>query len=330
MAFAKIILMHALIYKKEGQPLVYEKHSDPQPQDGEVVVDLHAAAMNHRDVYITQGLYPGIKTPIILGSDGAGTYDGREVIINPAMNWGNDPRFQAPDFHILGLPQNGTFAQKVAVPADKVHDKPNHLSWEQAAALPLAGMTAYRALFTQGQCAAGQKVLISGVGGGVALFAFQFALAAGAEVYVTSGSPEKLEQAKAMGAAGGANYKEDGWHKTLGKMAGGFDVIIDSAGGDGFANLLKVVKSGGRIVMYGGTRGKINGLSPQILFWKQASIIGSTMATDVEFKDMVQFVDEKKIEPVVDSVFALPEGPKGFDRMADGKQFGKIVFKIDQ
>lgn len=320
--------MHALIYKEEGLPLVYEELTDPQAQNDEVVVDLRTAAMNHRDVYIIQGLYPGIKTPIILGSDGAGMYDEREVIINPAMNWGNDPRFQAPDFHILGLPKNGTFAQKVAVPANKVYDKPNHLSWEQAAALPLAGMTAYRALFTQGQCAAGQKVLISGVGGGVALFAFQFALAAGAEVYVTSGSPEKLERAKAMGATGGANYKEDNWHKTLGKMAGGFDVIIDSAGGDGFSNLLKIVKPGGRIVMYGGTRGKINGLSPQILFWKQASIIGSTMATDAEFKDMVEFVDEKKIEPVVDSVFDLSEGQKGFDRMAAGKQFGKIIFKI--
>lgn len=322
--------MHALIYKEEGKPLIYEECSDPQPKEGEVVVDLKAAAMNHRDVYITQGLYPGIKTPIILGSDGAGIYEGREVVINPAMNWGDDPRFQAPDFHILGLPQNGTFAQQVAVPADKVYDKPKHLSWEQAAALPLAGMTAYRALFTQGQCAAGQKVLISGVGGGVALFAFQFALAAGAEVYVTSGSPEKLARAKEMGAAGGANYKEENWHKTLSKMSGDFDVIIDSAGGDGFANLLKVVSPGGRIVMYGGTRGKINGLSPQILFWKQASIIGSTMATDAEFKNMVQFVADKKIEPVVDRVFDLAEGQQGFDRMAAGQQFGKIVFKVSK
>lgn len=322
--------MHALIYQEEGKPLVYEECPDPRPQEGEVVVDIKAAAMNHRDVYITQGLYPGIKTPVILGSDGAGIHQNRAVIINPAMNWGDDPRFQAPDFHILGLPQDGTFAQKVAVPADKVYDKPPHLSWEQAAALPLAGMTAYRALFTQGQCTAGQKVLISGVGGGVALFAFQFALAVGADVYVTSGSPEKLERAKAMGAAGAANYKEDNWHKTLGKMSGGFDVIIDSAGGDGFGNLLKTVKPGGRIVMYGGTRGKINGLSPQILFWKQASIIGSTMATDAEFKDMVDFVDEKKIEPVVDSVFALPDGQQGFARMAAGEQFGKIVFKVSE
>jgi len=323
--------MHALIYKEEGKPLVYEECPDPQPKDGEVLVELKAAAMNHRDVYITQGLYPGIKTPIILGSDGAGVYEGREVVMNPAMNWGDDPHAQSGDFHILGLPQNGTFAQKVAVPANKIYDKPAHLSWEQAAALPLAGMTAYRALFTQGQCTAGQKVLISGVGGGVALFAFQFALAAGAEVYVTSGSPEKLAKAKEMGAAGGANYKEDNWHKSLLKMSGGgFDVIIDSAGGDGFSNLLKTILPGGRIVMYGGTRGKINGLSPQILFWKQASIIGSTMATDAEFKDMIQFVADKKVEPVVDQVFDLPQGQQGFDRMAAGKQFGKIVFKVSE
>jgi len=134
-----------------------------------------------------------------------------------------------------------------------------------------------------------------------------------------------------MGAAGGANYKEDNWHKSLLKMSGGgFDVIIDSAGGDGFSNLLKTILPGGRIVMYGGTRGKINGLSPQILFWKQASIIGSTMATDAEFKDMIQFVADKKVEPVVDQVFDLPQGQQGFDRMAAGKQFGKIVFKVSE
>jgi NADPH:quinone reductase-like Zn-dependent oxidoreductase len=321
--------MHALIYETEGKPLIYKEIKDPAPGGNEVLVDLKAAALNHRDVYITQGLYPGIKTPIILGSDGAGMVDGQEVIINPAMDWGPDPRAQGKDFHILGLPQNGTMAQRVAVPSDNVVEKPAHLSWEQAAALPLGGLTAYRALFTQGQCQAGQRVLISGIGGGVALFAFQFALAAGADVYITSGSPVKLERATEMGAKGGANYQTDQWHKDLLKQGGGFDVIIDSAGGPGFINLVKAVNPGGRIVMYGGTRGKIDGLSPQILFWKQASIIGSTMGTAEEFVQMVDFVDRHKIEPVVDQIYDLKDGQQAFDRMAAGAQFGKLVLRID-
>ncbi len=321
--------MQALLYEKEGEPLVYKQTADPEAGEGEVIVDLKAAALNHRDVYITQGLYPGITTPIILGSDGAGLLDGQEVIINPAMDWGPDPRAQAKDFHILGLPKNGTMAQKVAVPQENVLRKPAHLSWEQAAALPLGGLTAYRALFTQGQCTNGQRVLISGIGGGVALFAFQFALAAGADVYVTSGSPVKLERATEMGAKGGANYKNDQWHKDLLKQGGGFDVIIDSAGGPGFINLVKTVNPGGRIVMYGGTRGKIDGLSPQILFWKQASIIGSTMGTAGEFADMVSFVDKHKIEPVVDQIYDLQDGQQAFDRMAAGAQFGKLVLRIN-
>lgn len=320
--------MQALVYPEIGQPLDIQELADPQPKAGEVVVDIKAAALNHRDLYITHGLYPGVTVPIILGSDGAGVHDGLEVIINPAMQWGDNPRAQGRAFQILGLPANGTMAEKVVVPENKLHTKPAHLSWAQAAALPLAGLTAYRALFTQGQCAAGQKVLISGIGGGVALFAFQFALAAGAEVFVTSGSDAKREKAMEMGAKGSANYKEEKWGKQLGKETGGFDVIIDSAGGSGFDELMTAVAAGGRIVMYGGSRGKINGLSPQKLFWKQASIIGSTMGTDREFADMVAFVDQHNIEPVVDSVFALRDGQQAFDRMDSGQQFGKIVLKV--
>lgn len=320
--------MHALIYPEEGQPLTYREHPDPQPEDGEVVIDLKAAALNHRDVFITQGLYPGVYTPLIMGSDGAGLYGGREVVINPAMAWGDDPRVQSKSFHILGLPRPGTFAQRVAVPTNKIYDKPAHLNWVEAAALPLAGLTAYRALFTQGQCASGQRVLISGVGGGVALFACQFALAAGADVFVTSGTPEKLDRAREMGASGGVNYRDVDWPKKLKEMARGFDVIIDSAAGSGFAQLVRLVNPGGRIVLYGGTRGKIDGLSPQILFWKQATIKGSTMGTDAEFADMIAFVTRHQIKPVVDAVLPLPEGQQGFDRMAAGQQFGKIVFEI--
>jgi len=169
--------------------------------------------------------------------------------------------------------------------------------------------------------------LISGVGGGVALFAFQFAIAAGAEVWVTSGTGWKIDNAMKMGAAGGINYKNADW-KSFGKESGGFDVIIDSAGGDGFSNLIKVANPGARICFYGGTRGKITALNPQIIFWKQLSIFGSTMGTDEEFKDMVDFVDQHEIIPVIDSVYSLKDGNDAFKRMENGLQFGKIVLKI--
>ncbi len=318
--------MKALILKELGQPLIVSDTDDPKANGG-IIVDVKAAAMNHRDVWITKGMYPGIKVPIILGSDGVGLYQGKPVIINPNHNWGESEQYQSSTYHILGLPTQGTFAGKVRVDADKIRPKPEHLTMEQAAALPLGGMTAYRALMTRCQARKEDRVLISGVGGGVALFAFQFALALGCEVWVTSGSDWKIAKAEEMGAAGGLNYKTADW-KSFGKQTGGFDVIIDSAGGDGFMNLVKLCNPGGRICFYGGTRGNISKLNPQIIFWKQLSIFGSTMGSDKEFNDMVDFVDRHKIVPVIDSIYTLEGGNDAFLRMEKGLQFGKIVFNI--
>ncbi|MDX5346615.1 MAG: zinc-binding dehydrogenase, partial [Hymenobacteraceae bacterium] len=253
---------------------------------------------------------------------------GMEVLINPNINWGDSEKAQSQEYTILGLPTNGTFAEYVCVAADRVHPKPAHLTFEQAAALPLAGLTAYRALFTRAQLQPAEKVLITGAGGGVALFAIQFAIAAGAEVYVTSGSDEKIARAKEMGARGGINYRQDDWFKQLKKEAGLFDVIIDSAGGDQFAHLVDLAAPGGRIAFYGGTLGKINNLIPGRIFWKQLSILGSTMGSDADFKNMLAFVAKHKLVPEVDSVFPLSETEQAFRKMDAGKQFGKIVIKI--
>ncbi len=321
--------MKALVLTKKGASLQYSHVVDPKVGEGEVVIKLRTAALNHRDVFITQGLYPGVIFPCVLGSDGAGTYQDREVIINPNVNWGDHDHFQSKKYHILGAQQQGTFAQYIAVPMAKLAKKPVHLTWEQAAALPLAGMTAYRALFTKGQIKAGEKLLITGIGGGVALFVMQFALAAGAEVFVTSGSFEKLEKATVLGASGGVNYMEADWDKHLLQQTEGFDLIIDSAGGAGFTALPKLCKSGGRIVLYGGTQGKIPDLSPQPIFWKQLSIHGSTMATDEEFHKMVAFVNEYQIIPIVDSIYDIKDASVAFEKMNKGHQFGKIVFTID-
>lgn len=320
--------MKAIVLEEKGQPIVYRDFETPVPAAGEVVVHLKAAALNHRDVWITKGMYPGIKTPGILGSDGAGVAGNREVIINPNIGWGDKQAHQKPDYTILGMPSFGTMAEQISVPVDRLVDKPAHLSWAEAAALPLGGLTAYRAVFTKGNCKPGDKVLISGIGGGVALFAFQFALATGAEVFVTSGSPDKLSRAMEMGAKGGANYKEEDWHKALGKASGGFDLIIDSAGGPGFARFPKICNFGARIVTYGGTQGKVPDFSPQLIFWKQIAILGTSMGSDQEFQDMVAFVSKHKIKPVVDQVSPIAEAAKAFERMDEGKQFGKIVLEI--
>ncbi|MDX2067501.1 MAG: zinc-binding dehydrogenase [Haliscomenobacter sp.] len=316
--------MKALVLIEANSLPVYQATADPIPAEGEVIVDLKAAALNHRDVFVTQGKYSNIRFPIILGSDGAGTCEGKEVVIYPALNWGNDPRFQGKSFEILGLPRNGTLAEKIAVPASHVFPKPAHLSWAEAAALPLAGLTAYRALFTKGHCQARDKVLITGIGGGVALFALQFAKAVGAEVWVNSSSDEKIAQAIALGAKGGANYKTPDWNKQL-EAAGGFDIVIDGAGGEGFGTLLKLCKSGARVVSYGGTIGVVPNFSPQILFWKQLEVLGTTMGTADEFGQMLDFVSQHQLISIVDQVLPLEEGAQAFKRMEVGGQFGKLV-----
>ncbi|MCB9275344.1 MAG: zinc-binding dehydrogenase [Lewinellaceae bacterium] len=320
--------MKALVLKAKDVPLSWEDFPGPTPQAGEVVVEPQTAALNHRDVWITKGLYPGIVFPGILGSDGAGMLAGREVLINPNIGWGPNPRVQKRSYSILGMPKHGTMAEKVSVGEDRVHDKPPHLSWEEAAALPLAGMTAYRALFSRGALEAGEKVLITGIGGGVALFALQFALAAGAEVYVTSSSGGKIARAMEMGASGGAGYTQNGWEKELANQAGGFNLILDSAGGAGFSFFPKLCHYGARIVSYGGSKGAVPNFTPQSIFWKQISILGSTMASDEEFAEMLAFVSLHRIHPVIDSVYPITRAEEAFERLARGEQFGKVVFRV--
>lgn len=320
--------MKALVLNSLHQPLDYQNVISTELAQKHVLVQLKSASLNHRDLWISKGQYANIKFPLIPGSDGSGTYNENKFIINPSFNWGPSTQFQGPDFHILGLPQNGTFAEMVAVPLSNLIKKPDHLNWDEAAALPLAGVTAYRTLFTRCKLKKGERVLVTGAGGGVALFVIQFALAFGVEVWVTSGSDEKIEKAVALGAKGGENYKNDDWDKRLKTQAGGFDVIIDSAGGDQFAKLITLCKPGARVGIYGGTLGKINQLSPQILFWKQISILGSTMGNPTDFKKMVQFVEKYQIIPVIDSVYDLKDGNAALERMASGKHFGKIVLRI--
>jgi NADPH:quinone reductase-like Zn-dependent oxidoreductase len=210
-----------------------------------------------------------------------------------------------------------------------VFEKSENLSLEQSAAVPLSGLTAYRALFSKARLRAKEKVLITGIGGGAALWALQYAVAYQARVFVTSGSPEKIEKAKALGAAGGFNYHDVEWAAHAQKEAGGFDVIIDTAGGKDFQKLIDLALPGGRIVNFGRTAGNIGELVTRTLFSKQLSIFGTTMGTRDEFMSMIDFIESRKLTPVIDAVFPMSNFTEAIHRMQAGSQFGKIILTID-
>lgn len=308
------------------------------PAAGEVAIALEAAALNHRDVWIKQGQYAGVRYPCIPGSDGAGVvvavgegvdgaWLGREAIVNPSFGWGDGEAAQGPDFAILGLPRAGTLAERIAVPVAQVSPKPAHLSWEEAAALPLAGLTAYRSLFARAALRAGERLLISGIGGGVAQLALSFAVAAGAEVWVTSSSPAKRERARALGAKGGYDYMRTGWAEAA-KADGLFDVILDSAGGEGFDDLLELTKPGARLVFFGATRGNPPRFPLRKLYWRQLSLLGSTMGSPRDWRDLLDFVARHRLRPSIDEVFPWERAPEAFARMERGEQSGKLVLRI--
>lgn len=319
--------------------LVLDEIPAPAIGDDEVLVRLRAAALNHRDVFITQGRYPRIRLPVTLGSDGAGEVAsigarvngvavGDHVVIDPMLDWGGDPRvWDAERANILGMPHDGTFAQYVAVPAVNVYPKPPGLSMEEAAAIPLAGLTAYRAAFTRGALRAGETILVTGVGGGVQTFVLRFAKTMGARAIVTSGSNAKLERAKELGADVTLNYATaPDWHKTL-RAAGPIDLVVDSSGGETLAKALEAVRPGGRIVVYGGTTGNaMIKLFP--LFWKHVTILGTSMGSPQDFAAMLELF-KGGLRPVVDCVFPLADAVAAAERLAAADQFGKIVLRIE-
>ena len=322
--------MKALVLNEVKQPLVLQERPSPEPGSGQVTVKLKAAALNRRDYWIIQGLYPGIRCPVILGSDGAGIADfkEKEVIINPGYNWGDRQEVQGNDFKILGMPDDGTFAEEIVVPQQQLFPKPEHLSWEQAAALPLAGLTAYRALFKQGRLQSSQTVVITGIGGGVACIALQLAVAAGATVIVTSSSQDKIDKAMATGATAGFLYTAEGYASQVNEQFGPVHLIVDGAGGDGYGELIDMVCPGGRIVNYGATAGIPGRLDLRKVYWKQLNLAGSTMGSPDDFAAMLDMVGRHEIRPIIDEVFALNDGNKAFEKMNISSQFGKLVLRV--
>lgn len=331
--------MRAVRFKSPKDPLVIVTVKKPRPIRDQVLVRLHNAGLNHRDIWVIREQKESFPEGITLGSDGCGVieavgedvdpvYIGLEVVINPSHDWGNNPVVQANQFKILGFPDHGTFSDYIIVSKKYVFEKPDHLDFAQSAAVPLSGLTAYRALFSRARLRANETVLITGIGGGAALWALQFAVTYKARVYVTSGSDEKLDKAKTMGALGAYNYKTADWAARAQQDSGGFDIVIDSAGGSQFNKLVEIANPGGRIVNFGRTAGAITDIPTRLLYWKQLSILGSTMGTRDEFLTMLEFVEGHKLRPVVDKVFPLEEIQDAVAYMESGRQFGKIVLSI--
>jgi NADPH:quinone reductase-like Zn-dependent oxidoreductase len=256
-------------------------------------------------------------------------WKGKDVIINPSLDWGHDEQSQSKRFSILGLPRDGTFAEFVTIPVSNLVKRPEWLSWQESAALPLAGLTAWRAVSARARLKKGERVLITGIGGGVALLALRFARALRADVWVTSSSDEKIARAVSLGASGGVNYTLPNWAKEASMAVPAlFDVIIDGAGGPEFDRLLDACASGGRIVVYGATRGNVPELALRKIFGKQVSIIGSTMGSQKDFQEMMEFVGEQRIRPIVSEEFTFAQAAEAFALMERGDQFGKIVMSI--
>ena len=320
--------MKAAVLKQLQAPLKVEQVPLPTTPSGFVQVKVLTAGLNRRDYYITQGQYAKIILPAILGSDGCGWCADQEVILQPGFHWGNNPSFQDSTYQILGMPTQGTLAEYVNVPLDHIYPKPAHLSSEEAAAIPLAGLTAYRAVFTKAKVVSGDRVLITGIGGGVALMAMQFCLVSGADVYVTSSDKNKIDNAVALGCQNGVLYTGKDWGVNLHQLSGGIDKVIDGSGGQSFNQVVDALRPGGIIVIYGGSAGKIE-VSPQKLFWKQITVSGTTMGTPDEFKQMLDFISTHNIKPVLDNVYDLEEVNMALERLKSNQQFGKIIIRIN-
>lgn len=332
--------MRAAFFVGRGQPLEVREIKKPRPIRDQVLIKLHYAALNHLDVWIRNDQNPVTPQGNILGADGCGVVEGvgedadslmigMEVIILPSLDWGSNPAAHGDQFRILGFPDSGTFSDYLVISKKYVFEKPEHLTLEESAAVPLAGLTAYRALFTKARLRQNEKILITGIGGGAAMWTLQFAHAYKARVFVSSSSEEKLQRAKQLGAAGGVNYTHPEWPQQLTKEAGFFDIAVDSAAGKTFSSLPEVMLPGGRIVLFGRTQGIIPELSPRLIYWKQLSILGTTMGTRDEFLSMIDLIESRKVKPVIDQVYPLEKINDAFQRMESGKHFGKIVIKIN-
>jgi zinc-binding alcohol dehydrogenase/oxidoreductase len=325
--------VQAVRIHEDGGPevLKFEEVEDPVAGAGEVLIRLHAASLNHLDIWMRRGL-PSVPKPRILGADGAGVVEsvgegadsispGDRVLINPGLDDGA---------RIVGEHMDGTHAELISVPAENVYPVPDGLSFEEAAAFPLVFETAYRMLVTKARLREGEWVLVWGVGSGVGSASFVIAKALGARTLVTSSSAEKLERARELGAEAVVNHAEDDVAAAVKEATGGsgVDVVVEHVGEATWKTSLQAAGTNARVVVCGATSGPNPPAQLHRIWWKQLEIYGSTMGTREDFEGVYELVASGKVKPIVDRVFPLAEAAAAHEYLEEGRQFGKVILSI--
>ena len=327
--------MRAVRIHEDGGPevLVVDEIPDPEPQRGEVLVALRAAALNHLDLWVRKGL-PSVPKPRILGADGAGVVAalgqdasgfeiGQRVVVNPGIP--EDGRIL-----VIGEHTDGTYCELKAFPAAQLYPLDDSLSFDVGAAFPLVFETAYRMLVTRARLQEGETVLIWGIGGGVALAAFEICRAFGARTIVTSSSDEKRERARALGADVAVDHVADDVVAAVREATGGrgADVVVETVGEATWERSLAAAAGEGRIVVCGATSGHSPPARLYRLWWKQLTVYGSTMGLPADFEGAYELVRSGRARVHLDSVYRLEEAAAAHERLESGRQFGKIVLTI--
>ncbi|HEV7587379.1 MAG TPA: zinc-binding dehydrogenase [Longimicrobium sp.] len=338
--------MRAAIFHEHGGPEVVriEELPRPAPGAGEVLLEVRAAALNHLDLWVRRGLPIETTMPHVGGSDVAGVVVeagegvdaarvGERVVVNPSLWCGECEWCRRGEesmclrYRILGEHTNGGFTEYLAVPADHAYRLPDEVRFEDAAALPVSYMTAWRALHSRARLRAGEDVLVLGASGGTAIAAVQIALLAGARVFAVTSGAENVARLRALGAAFVYDRASEDWSKGVHADTArrGVDMVVENVGEATWKGSVRSLAQGGRLVTYGGTSGPKVELDVRVMFWKQLSVLGTTMASKAEFEAMLQAVFSGRLRPVIDVVMPLDQAREGHERLEAGGQFGKIV-----
>lgn len=342
--------MKAVIFKQHGGPevLEYVDAPEPKPKSNEVLVQVRACALNHLDIWARRGL-PGIKIelPHILGNDIAGVIGevgelvnwlkpGDEVMLQPGVSCGHclaclsGRDNMCPEYDILGYRRDGGYAEFVVAPAVNVIRKPQNLSWQEAAAVPLVTVTAWHMLVTRANVQPGENVLVHAAGSGVGSMGIQIAKLRGARVIATAGSDQKLAKARELGADEVINYTQEDWPKQVRRLTdrGGVDVVFEHTGAVTWPGSISALKNGGRLVTCGATSGFDARTDLRQVFYRQLSLLGSFMGSKAELLDAMTFVESGVLRPVIDRVLPLSESQQAHSLMEDRAQFGKLVLMV--
>lgn len=339
--------MKAICFYEHGGPEVmrYADVDEPIPGPNEALIKVKACALNHLDIWVRRGI-PGLKLDlpfwggadvageiVATGDEVSGWKTGQRVVVDPGINTVQDEFTRqgehslSPGYHILGENIPGGLAEYVAVPADNLTTIPDDLDFPQAAAPLLVTLTAWRMLIHRGKLRAGESVLVVGAGGGANTMATQIAKLAGAKVYVVASNAEKAEKAKQLGADIVIDRSEKDWGREIHRLTDkrGVDLVVDNVGAATINTSMKVTSRGGRIVIIGNTSGPKAEIDIRYIFAKQISLIGSTMGTHQDFRDITALLWSGRLKPVIDRIMPLSGGAEAFRIMEESDQFGKIV-----